>query len=81
VINPELQGEMKITVIATGFDRGRAPQHRPAPDGPRPVRSTAADDPFQPRSGPRQAPRERPLVFDEEDDLDTPAFLRRRPPR
>jgi cell division protein FtsZ len=81
VINPELQGELKITVIATGFDRGRAPQYRAGPDGPRPPRPTPTDADQYPRSSPRQPSRERPLIFDEDDDLDTPAFLRRRPPR
>lgn len=58
VIDPKIQNEVKITVIATGFD-GKAPAIKPLP--------TAA---------PKL--REVPLQPVQTDDLDIPAFLRRR---
>jgi cell division protein FtsZ len=82
VINPELEGEVKITVIATGFDNGRPVQLREVAERPRPLRAAELEnDHFEPRGPSRQPARERPSLFDDEDDLDVPAFLRRRPPQ
>jgi cell division protein FtsZ len=77
VLHPKLQGVFKITLIATGFDRGYSPQarkdHRSAqaasPEPPRPVieRSSYERPPLEDRPRPSAA------------DLDVPAFLRRRP--
>lgn len=89
VIDPEMQGEVRITLIATGFD-----QLRPGPGregesgrdpgrGPRPVRPSGPEPgPFEGRSGLRPPPRERPPLFDDDDDdLDVPPILRRRGPQ
>ena len=88
--------EMRITVIATGFDRaGMAPRRieRPAAVGSRPSVSTS-----RPASQPAQQPAQRPVQQQQHedapastgslsdfsprsyntDDLDIPAFLRRR---
>jgi len=71
VIDSRLQGEVKVTVIATGFD-GRVaaaaaqPALRPVP-APKPARETQ----------PPLAPPVRSLEF-EDDDLEIPAFLRHR---
>lgn len=80
VIDPELQGEVKITLIATGFDQAHPRQQRHGSERPRPVRLADLDsDAFEPRSP--GAERERSADFDEDDDLDIPAFLRRRRPQ
>jgi cell division protein FtsZ len=78
VINPELQGELKITVIATGFDQLRPGQ---AAERARPRRPALLDDQFEPRIGGQLGSRDRVPTFDEdEDDLDVPPSLRRRRP-
>jgi cell division protein FtsZ len=81
VINPNLEGEVKITLIATGFDQARPAVTRDSRERPRSWRTAEPDDgPFEPRT-PRIPGRERPPVFEDDDDLDVPAFLRRRPQR
>ena len=81
VIDPTLQGEIKITVIATGFDQARPIGLRSAADRPRPVRASDGDlDASEPRPSSRVPARERPPAVDDDDDLDVPAFLRRRRP-
>ena len=75
VLHPKLEGQFKITLIATGFERGYSPQarkdHRPAAQA-------------QPEPAPAPPARDRPSYLDrprpQADDLDTPAFLRRREP-
>ncbi len=96
VVDPNMGEEMRITVIATGFDRaGMAPRRieRPTTVGnSRPTLSTS-----RPASQPAQQPAQRPAPQQHEeapastgslsdfsprsyntDDLDIPAFLRRR---
>ena len=96
VVDPNMGEEMRITVIATGFDRaGMAPRRieRPAAVGSRPSVSTS-----RPASQPAQQPAQRPVQQQQHedapastgslsdfsprsyntDDLDIPAFLRRR---
>ena len=96
VVDPNMGEEMRITVIATGFDRaGMAPRRieRPTTVGnSRPTVSTS-----RPASQPAQQPAQRPAPQQHEeapastgslsdfsprsyntDDLDIPAFLRRR---
>jgi len=77
VLNPRLEGLLKITLIATGFAadynaEARAAYHAPAarPEGERVAR------PSSPTSAPRSAPLPRDLPSAA--DLDVPAFLRRR---
>ena len=90
VIDPDMEGEVKITLIATGFDRLRPPREQRSdedylggsgPRRPRPFRPSETDeDHYEPRT-PRVPARERLAgLDDEEDDLDVPAFLRRRRP-
>jgi cell division protein FtsZ len=78
VINPELQGEVKITLIATGFDQAHGRFQRHGGGRPRPVRLADLDSgDFDSRTE-----REQPPDFEDDDDdgdLDIPAFLRRRP--
>ena len=73
VIDERLQGEVRITVIATGFTGGEAP-----PPSPTPTRVV-------PRSRPMSAPATPPPPAPEPKEksgLDIPEFLqRRRPPR
>ncbi|HRF48950.1 MAG TPA: cell division protein FtsZ [Anaerolineales bacterium] len=93
VVDPNMGEEMRITVIATGFDRaGMTPRRieRPTTVGGR--QSTSATRPIQ---QPAQQPAQRPVQHEEApassgslsdfaprsyntDDLDIPAFLRRR---
>lgn len=63
VIDPHMQGEVKITVIATGFDGKIAPN--PAQRAPQATTIKAAREPL-------------PQHTFQSDDLDIPAFLRRR---
>jgi cell division protein FtsZ len=81
VIDPEMQGEVKVTLIATGFGQLRGRQGLGAvPERPRPLRPLEDPEAYEPRT-PR-AGRERPPAFDDDDDdLDTPPFLRRQRPR
>jgi cell division protein FtsZ len=69
VLHPKLEGQFKITLIATGFDRGYSPRarreqttHEPAPAPERPSYSYDED---RPKPSPT--------------DLDVPSFMRRRP--
>jgi cell division protein FtsZ len=64
VLNPRLEGQFKITLIATGFDQGYSPRAR---KDHRVAMPTA-----EPR--PPLADRPRPSAS----ELDVPAFLRRR---
>jgi cell division protein FtsZ len=67
VLNPNLEGQFKITLIATGFDQGYSPRarkdHRASAPEPR---ATNDRTPVPDRPRPSAA------------DLDVPAFLRRR---
>ncbi len=94
VVDPNMGEEMRITVIATGFDRaGMTPRRieRPTTVGGR--QSTSAPRPAQQPA--QQQPAQRPVQHEEApassgslsdfsprsyntDDLDIPAFLRRR---
>ncbi len=93
VVDPNMGEEMRITVIATGFDRaGMAPRRieRPTTVG---GRQTSAS--VRPAQQPAQQPAQRPVQHEDApassgslsdfsprsyntDDLDIPAFLRRR---
>jgi cell division protein FtsZ len=83
VIDEELEEEIKITVIATGFD---SDMRRPEP--PRHVEAEAAPPPVverKPVYAPRPPMREReeePIVqhniADDQDELEIPAFIRKK---
>ncbi|MFN7160662.1 MAG: cell division protein FtsZ [Candidatus Gracilibacteria bacterium] len=82
VINESYTGEMKITVIATGFDEesNKAHSQRSIPKvAPRAGTSTQSapqqsNNPFS--ITPKAAPTSSPQQKSGEDDLDVPAFLR-----
>jgi cell division protein FtsZ len=94
VVDPNMGEEMRITVIATGFDRaGMTPRRIERPNSVG-ARQTSAS---RPASLPAQQPAQRPVQQQHEeapassaplsdfsprsyntDDLDIPAFLRRR---
>jgi cell division protein FtsZ len=108
VIDPRIENEVKITVIATGFDVGSVRQQRapglpslrrryapnpepPAPAEPAPTSGRDRSLPIDDRDRDRPPEREQgPIrvgsigsslpepVFDSEDDLDIPPFLRGR---
>jgi len=77
VIDEAMEGEMRVTVLATGFDAGRIPQ---AP--------SAAQQQEEPAEGAAAAPSLAPSTLSpafeqdvptyDEDDVDIPAFLRRK---
>ena len=82
VIDDEMGDEVRVTVIAAGFDRwdeknGREVRPAAAP-APTPGPETAAED----RPGPGPVPRPARRIFDEDDDeggddeFDVPEFLR-----
>ena len=84
VIDEAMKDDIRITVIATGFERGAPQRHQMAPASHRrsvqaPIRESVTSSVERPRpeSGPvreqRSSPKFRP------DDLEIPAFLRRRP--
>jgi cell division protein FtsZ len=80
VVDPEMHEEVQLTVIATGFDRKLLEEPLLATFGQRPAETHRS---YEPRG---QSPRPEPVksngdhlvrTFDR-DDLDIPAFLRRR---
>ncbi|MFZ5810231.1 MAG: cell division protein FtsZ [Chloroflexota bacterium] len=75
VIDPSMKDEVRITVIATGFERTGTPSRRPAEA---PAREAKGERPAQ-TSSQREAPRRefQPRAFNTE-DLDIPTFLRNR---
>jgi cell division protein FtsZ len=85
-IDPTLRGEVKITVIATGFDRavtGEAPIVRPNPQvlpftPKRPSAPVPSPTP-QPQAAPRpiSMPRTAPLPSADTPDMEIPTFIRR----
>jgi cell division protein FtsZ len=81
VIDPKLEGEMRVTVIATGFDK---PERAPRVRVQREAQRAAADDdlPLDPLRRPglwTRRPLRRELALPSgHDALDVPAFLRRR---
>jgi cell division protein FtsZ len=75
VIDPSMKDEVRITVIATGFERTGTPSRRPTEA---PAREAKSERPAQ-ASSQREAPRRefQPRAFNTE-DLDIPTFLRNR---
>jgi cell division protein FtsZ len=71
VIDERMQGEVKVTVVATGFSADRVGQL----DAFEGVESTPAYSPGSPRRDERE---ETPTPTFDSDDLDIPAFLRNR---
>ncbi len=70
VIDEQMEGQIRLTVLATGFD-----QPRPV----RPRRRVAAAEEEEPGATPsRESPFQEELPTYDEDDIDIPAFLRRR---
>ena len=81
VIDDTLGDEVRVTVIAAGFDGGEPPAKRQAAAAPRRADETGAipavtgEIPVTPPARPVQQPRT--IVFDDaEDDLDVPDFLK-----
>lgn len=90
--DPKLQGEVRVTVIATGFDRavtgepvverGASPQvlpfaqRRQAPPQTPPVQS-APPAPSQPFVRPAPSPSARPASAPDVSDMEIPTFIRR----
>jgi cell division protein FtsZ len=76
VIDPDMDEDIRITVIATGFDSAGVPRRmlrsRSRPDQTQPAQTT------QQNSRQQMAPAEmQPASFNPE-DLDIPTFLRKR---
>jgi cell division protein FtsZ len=101
VIDENMADDIRITVIATGFEQTRVTQRRPVPTSrerravqpaaaPRPVARQAEEQPVEVEAEAdapqQQAPQQPARRVEEEftsrvydtDDLDIPAFLRRR---
>jgi cell division protein FtsZ len=91
VHDPSLEGKVRVTVIATGFDRGdeadekvirpefnRAPQPRSqAPAASQPRRAVAMGGSSETVELPFQRPPERVVTTEQIRDLDIPTFIRR----
>jgi cell division protein FtsZ len=78
VIDPRMQDEVRITVIATGFDAGKPPGAtrlgpRDYPPREYPPRDYPPREPYEPRTPPRVAPAEERTG--QTDNLDIPPFL------
>lgn len=73
VIDEKLEGQVRVTVLATGFEGAPAARRPPrqATEGP------ARETPEEAETG-EQKPFEEELPTYNEDDIDIPAFLRRR---
>jgi len=72
VLHPKLEGLFKITLIATGFDRGYSPRTRKDHRSMQAPAELAPPAPYRPSYLDRPRP--------EAGDLDAPAYLRRRDP-
>lgn len=81
VIDDKMEGSVRITVLATGFEQ-REPAAQAAPEkeagaaAPAPAAAPAVETTEEPRE-PRRSPYQEEPTYDE-DDIDIPAFLRRR---
>jgi cell division protein FtsZ len=86
VIDPNMGDEMRITVIATGFERQGLARPVMRPNNKQPAQAPArnAQQPTQAQSAPQQQPAQQPQEVEftprkyNTEDLDIPAFLRRR---
>jgi cell division protein FtsZ len=81
VIDPNMKDEIRITVIATGFERAGVPRSILEAPKPRPERTQNAPahpaEVKEPAPVARQAAEFQPRTFNTE-DLDIPTFLRNR---
>ena len=93
VHDPSLEGKVRVTVIATGFDSTEAeeeniirpefsrppqPQARPQPQAqPQPVRKVAQGGSSEAVELPLPRPRERVVTMEQIRELDIPTFIRR----
>jgi cell division protein FtsZ len=86
VIDDALGDEVRVTVIAAGFDRTKEAEPEPAPPVARPTR--AEEESVWPSAGSRRVEEHRPPeppsrepprrpALDSDDDLDIPSFLKR----
>jgi len=81
IIDEAMSGEIKITVIATGFDTDRIKENRPSLGGfhrPAPVQQSPMMNSFSIQP---PAPTPMPQMPEEEavdEELDVPAFIRRK---
>jgi cell division protein FtsZ len=86
VIDDKAEGEVRVTVLATGFDEerrpppaaaaGRRPAGRAQRPEPEPEKPAAEAREEEAEAKPKPVPDELPTY--DEDDIDIPAFLRRR---
>ena len=85
VIDESMKDEIHMTVIATGFDKGRRPEQpttsakQPATGSVRPTGVTPqpSSQPAQPQQPKPKEPIDFPVRSFDREDLDIPAFLRR----
>ncbi len=77
VTDPKMEGQVRITVLATGFDEQRPAPRRGRQEAQAAVRPAAAAAPAAAESPTAGAFTEEMPTYDE-DDIDIPAFLRRR---
>jgi cell division protein FtsZ len=80
VIDPEMRDEVQLTVIATGFDRDKVEEPLIATFGQRAMEHHRSYEPRPqaPRSEPTKSNGDHLVRTFDRDDLDIPAFLRRR---
>jgi cell division protein FtsZ len=80
VIDPEMREEVQLTVIATGFDRAKVEEPLIATFGQRALENHRSYEPRpqSPRPEPTKSNGDHLVRTFDRDDLDIPAFLRRR---
>jgi cell division protein FtsZ len=81
VIDDALGDEVRVTVIAAGFDGGQPPRRQPVRPEPRTRQDVATTRPAAPAAPapepePRFEPPAAPEPVVEDDDLDVPDFLK-----
>ena len=81
IIDEAMSGEIKITVIATGFDVDRRPRQgfdKMSSQNQRPQAVSSYQQQPQPQAQPQQLPDEFDSDENLEDELEVPAFIRRK---
>lgn len=79
VTDPKMEGQVRITVLATGFDEARSAARRArteAAAAPKPAAAARLGVGAEPAAAASPFTQEMPTY--DEDDIDIPAFLRRR---
>jgi cell division protein FtsZ len=78
VIDPELDEEVRITVVATGFDENNLKHHTTTPAAAKKDESAKPEPAAGPAIAPRALEEESPAQAADQDELEIPAFIRKK---